>query len=139
MRTQVVPRFEPSRIEAEAKMKWRGDREKVATTPATHFELDGVSITSRYDKAHEFDSMAGMVKGVDEALRPLIESIWCDSKANACYSVKLRACSAAQARAIAEQLDRDCREYDGGHNGIWLEGAAGGRLVVDPWWLEVPQ
>ena len=139
MRPEVVPRFELSMVEAEARRKWRGNREKVATTPATHLEVDGVSITSRYDKAHEFDSMAGMVKGVAEELRSLIESIWCDSQANACYSVKLRACSREQARIIAEQLDRDCREHDGGHNGIWLEGAAGGQLVVNPWWLEVPR
>ena len=121
MRMQVVPRFESSAVKAEAMRNWGGNHEKVATTPVTNFEVDGVSITSRYDKAHEFDSMAGMVKGVNEELRSLIESMWCDSKANACYSVKLRACSREQARAIAAQLDRDCREHDGGHNGILLE------------------
>ncbi len=136
MRTLVVPRFEPSTIEAEARMKWRGDHQRVSTTPTSHLEIDGVSITSRYDKAHEFDSMAGMVRGVDEHLRPLIESIWCDSKANACYSVKLRACSNRQAQAIADQIDRNCRDHDGGHNGISLERTDGSQLVVDPWWLD---
>lgn len=135
MRRPVVPRLELAAIEAEAK-KRRGDHEKVATTPIRKMDVEGVSIASRYNKADEFDSMAGMVRGVNEHLRPLIKSIFCDSKATATYSIELKPCSHRQARAIADQLDEDCRKHDGGHNGIYVEGASGGRLDVDPWWTD---
>ena len=136
MRTPAVPRFDDAAIEAEANLKWRGNREKVATTPTAHLAIDGVEISSRYNKAHEFDSMAGMVKGVDEQHRSLFENIWCDSQENACYSVKLKPCTKRQARAIADQLEQDCCEHDGGHNGIWIDGTNGAQLVVDPHWVE---
>ena len=41
MRTQVVPRFEPLRIEADARMKWRGDREMIATNAGHEFRVGG--------------------------------------------------------------------------------------------------
>lgn len=98
MRKPVVPRSEPEAIEAEVRMKWRGDHETVATTPIRLMEVDGVSTTSRYNKADESDSMVGMVNGVDEGLRPPIKSIFCDSKACACYSVEVRPCSTPEAQ-----------------------------------------
>ena len=134
MRTPVVQRRDDATINAEANSRYRGDREKVPTTDEALLKIDGVEITSRYLKADEFDSMAGMVKGVDEQHRLLIKSIWCDSQAQACYSVKLKPCTRQQARTIADQLSRNCCEHDGGHNGIWIEGASGAQLVVDPLW-----
>lgn len=135
MRRPVVPRRELAAIEADA-IKWRGNYEKVATTPIREMEVKGVSITSRYNKADEFDTMAGMVRGVDEHLRPLIKSIFCDSKACSTYSIELERCSHREARAIADQLDQDCCKHDGGHNGIHVEGANGGRLNVNPRWTD---
>ena len=134
MRTLVVQRRDDAAINAEANSRYRGSHEKVPTTDETVLEVDGVEIVSRYQKAHEFDSMAGMVKGVDEQHRPLIESILCDSQAQACYSVKLKPCTRQQARIIGDQLSRDCCKHDGGHNGIWIDGASGAQMIVNPEW-----
>jgi len=79
MNEPVVPRFEPEVVASAARKKWRGDDEKVATTSVSNLVVDGVVISSRYGKAHEFDCMAGMVRSTDEALRSLVESLWCDS------------------------------------------------------------
>ena len=137
MRTPAVPRFDDAAIQAEADLNRRGDCEKVATTPTTYLEIDGVGISSRYDKAHEFDSMAGMINGLEEQYRRLVESIWCDSKADAWYNVKLRPCTVRQARDIAALLDQDCCKHDGGHNGITVEGSHGGRLHLESNWSAI--
>ena len=76
MRSPAVPRFTDAEIQAEADLKWHGQYDRVPTTPATFLEMDSVGISSRYNKADEFDSMAGMVMGLDERHRRLIESIF---------------------------------------------------------------
>ena len=134
MRSPAVPRFTDAEIQAEADLKWHGHDDKVSTTPATFLEIGSVGIRSRYNKADEFDSMAGMVMGLDERHRRLIESIWCDSKMTACYSVKLKPCTLRQARHIAILLEQDCCTHDGGHNGIHVEREDEGDLVLDPYW-----
>ena len=78
--------------------------------------------------------MAAMVRSIDEMLRFFVESLWCDSKANACFIANLKSCSTSQARRIAEQLEEACIHHQGGHNGIVVEGANGGSLVLDPYW-----
>ena len=134
MREPVVPRFEPEVVASAARKTWRGDDEKVATTSVSSLIVDGVAITSRYDKAHEFDCMAAMVRSIDKTMRSLVEGLWCDSKANACFIANLKSCSTSQARRIAEQLEEGCIRHQGGHNGIVVEGVNGGSLVVDPYW-----
>ena len=134
-RKLLVPHFEPEVVQAEAKKKFFGDIEKVATTSMSHLNIHGVSLTSRYNKAHEFEAMAAIVEAVSPNLRSLIDSIWCDSKANACYSVNLKHCTRGQARAIAKALDEACLACDNGHNGIFIEGATKASLHVDPNWM----
>ncbi|QDB99302.1 hypothetical protein [Mesorhizobium sp. 8] len=128
-----VPRFEPEVI-AAASRRWHGDDEKVATTSIKCLDVDGVQVSSRYGKAAEYDIMAAMVLGVEAGLRTLIETIWCDSKACACYSVTLRSCTAAQAKDISYQLEEACISLSGGHNGIDISGERGGYIVLDPNW-----
>jgi len=135
MNRRRIPRFEPEVIASAARKNWRGDDEKVATTSIKHLDLDGVTISSRYDKADEYEMMASMIEGVAPHLRSLIESLWCDSKATACYSVTLRPCSLAQAREIGRQLEEACLKYGSGHNGITVEGTRGRSLDIDPNWL----
>lgn len=134
MRAPAVPRFTDAAIQAEADLNYHGHCDKVSTTPATLLKVGAVEISSRYNKAEEFDSMAGMVNGLEERHRRLVESIWCDSKMTAYYSVKLKSCTWRQAREIAGQLEQDCCKHDGGHNGIYIEGEDGSHLFLDPIW-----
>ncbi|HEX7759699.1 MAG TPA: hypothetical protein VF459_09365 [Caulobacteraceae bacterium] len=127
-----VPRHEPEVIAAEARRHWDGDPEKVATTALRSLRVAGVELSSRYDKAHEYETMAAMVEGLAPDLRPLIKSIFCDSKAAAAYSVALHACLDGQAVEIALQLEQVCLDRDGGHNGLYLEGPEPRQLTVAP-------
>ncbi len=64
MKPPVIPKFEPEIVAAIAKRKYHGDSEKVATTSIKALDVHGVSLRSRYDKAHEYAEMAAMVEGV---------------------------------------------------------------------------
>lgn len=129
-----IPRHEPEIIAAEAKKRWHGDDEKVATTSIKELEVHGAALSSRYDKAHELEIMKLMMEQLSTDLRPRIKSIFCDSKAPASYSVTLGKCSEREAKEIARQLEHVCYEVDGGHNGLVLLGQAGGSLFIDPNW-----
>lgn len=128
----TIPRHEPEAIAAATK-KRRGDPEKVRTTAISGLDVDGVALSSRYDKAYELEDMVAMVEAVPPSLRALIGSLFCDSQAQACYSVELKACSQSQARLIASHLARAANSRHGGsHNSINLQGAAGGQIFLDP-------
>jgi hypothetical protein len=133
MMEKRIPTHEPEVIQAAARKHWTGE-EKVPTTALKSVDVHGVSLSSRWDKAHELEAMGKMVDGVEPDLRRHIESMWCDSKAEACYSVTLADCSEEIGREIAHQLDMACRERNGGHNGIWISGNRGSDLTRDPWW-----
>lgn len=127
----MIPEFEPEVVEAAAK-RYSGDKEKVPTTSIDGLVVSGVMLSSRYDKADEYKEMKRMVEAVPTALRQKIQQIWCDSKANACYSVTLDACSKTEAVSIGNFLQSGSR----GHNGIWIDGQKGSGLVLDPYWNE---
>jgi hypothetical protein len=65
----TIPRREPELIEAEARQFYRGDTEKVATTSLQSVTARGVEITSRYNKAEEFELMAKMVNALPASRR----------------------------------------------------------------------
>lgn len=128
-----IPRHEPEAVAAAARA-WRGDTEKVPTTSVKGVDIDGVALCSRYGKAHEYEAMVFMVEAVSKDLRAKINSVFCDSKAECCYAVELRPCSRAEAEEIGHQLAHAANERHGGHNGIYLNGAAGGEIFIDPGW-----
>jgi len=136
MKPPVIPKFEPEIVAAIAKRKYHGDSEKVAATSIKALDVHGVSLRSRYDKAHEYAEMAAMVEGVLPELRGLIKSIWCDSKANACYSVWLAPCTTNQARKIGRQITAACIAHGGGHNGISIQGPNRVGFDIAPSWDE---
>ena len=128
MNRPIVPRFEPEHILAVANAKWRGDVEKVATTSLPGLDFEGVVLSSRYDKADEYETMLDMIEGVSPSMRSKISSIFCDSKAGLCFSVELKPCSIKEAKYILRQLDGACMESAKWHNGIFVNGTAGGTL-----------
>ena len=129
-----VPRHEPEVVQRDADKRHFGDDEKCPTTSLRELIAHGVSLSSRYHKADELETMAMMVDALPRDLRARIESIWCDSKASATYSVSLRDCPTWLAMAIGHQLERTCLERFDGHNGIGLSGQDGGQLFLNPRW-----
>jgi hypothetical protein len=130
MKRPIIPRFEPEQIAAEANARWRGDDEKVSTTSLKYVVFEGVVLSSRYDKAAEYETMLDMIEGVDPDLRGKVKSIFCDSKAGLCYAVELYPCTTGEAKIIGDHLDRESINNSGWHNGIYLTGSAGGNLCL---------
>ena len=114
-----IPRFEPEVIEATAKRRYRGDTEKVATTSIRAVTERGVSITSRYNKADEYELMLTMVRSLSWPLRDQVKSIFCDSKASV-FTVSLRIWNVDSARAIGRELEETVIACTGGHNGLFI-------------------
>ncbi len=127
----VIP-FRQKAIEAKARKHWRGDTEE--TTPVQRLVVHGVTLTSRYDKAHEYDEMAAIIEALPPELCCLIESVFCDSKAPASFDVQLRESVPPRiARRIGEVFEQACFVTIGGHNGI---GVNPGHVLIDPDWQE---
>lgn len=140
----TIPRFEPEVVEAEARRRWRGDDEKVATTAVKELAVRGVRITSRYQKAYELELMGRIIDAMPPCVSAQIESVWCDSKACHCYSITLKP-SAGHARveetaAVAAALFSNLAlELHGGHNGIVVLGPGGEYPALadaDPDWRD---
>ena len=135
---RIIPRCEPEVVEARAR-DYGGDTEKVATTSVREWVECGVVITSRYDKADEYEVMQEMIVSLDRGLASTIKSVFCDSKASDCFIVVLRNWDAGHARAVGSALEVIALRRRGGHNGITVEAASGGRYVdISPTWRELP-
>lgn len=134
MSVQPIPRREPEVVKAEASRRYFGDDEKVPTTSLTELVVEGVYLGSRYGKAHELELMASVVRALPVEYVGLIHSIWCDSKACACYSVCLNGCTPEQSTMLEEQLDYWFCHFSSGHNGISIDGPAGTGRYIDCHW-----
>jgi hypothetical protein len=127
---EIIPRHAPEVIEALARKHHCGDDEKVPTTTIRELMVAGVTITSRYQKAHEMELMRALILGLPPRLAEAVKSIWCDSKAGCCYSVVLRerfsspAVFSSAAEIIGACLEttlKSMRPF--GHNGIDISDA----------------
>ena len=68
MSEQIIPKREPELVEAEARRRWQGDPEKVATTTLNSLVVRGVKLSSRYGKAHEYVVMQRAVLKLSSGL-----------------------------------------------------------------------
>lgn len=136
MEKKLIPRFEPEVIAAGTR-KHHGDDEKVATTTFEGVLADDILVTSRYKKADEIELMVEMVDALPDEGRRMVRSIFCDSKAQHCYTIELTpAATIFDAERIAGMFETVCfGSKPGGHNGMYFEGSFG-RLDVDPDWRE---
>jgi hypothetical protein len=130
----TVPKHEPEVIKAGAR-RYRGDEDKVATTAVRKLMVDQSEIISRYDKADELEVMRAMAQGLPASVRRHVRSIFCDSKASACYTVTMAPWDPVLAEVIGWMLDLLALACDGGHNGIWVKGDTDGQqVIIDPHW-----
>lgn len=129
--SKTIPRFEPEVVQAIAAK--RGDLERTATTSLKSFEAYGVSLSSRYNKAEEYQLMVRMLEDVPALLRRSVEAIYCDSKAPLCFTVYLQSGDEEEGRVTAEHLASACSKDKGGHNGMTVYGPEFG-FDLDPEW-----
>lgn len=147
-----VPRFEPEVIAAGAR-RFRGDADKVPTTAfgtltlrgyamenrSTAAEDAGITVTSRYGKAHEVDRLVAIVTALpDDALR-LVRTISCDSKAGDSYGIVTHPCSPDDLLGIASQVSIACHRLAGGHNGILVHSGDGCECSIASDWSGAPK
>ena len=90
-----------------------------------------VEVSSRYDCLGEVDTMKEIIDGLSLISRLQIHSIFCDSKASACYSIE--ACSGADLESLKWELYHWTKMHEFGHNGIAILSKEGDRHI-DPEW-----
>jgi hypothetical protein len=83
-----IPQHEREVVEATARRHYGGDTWKVREVSFTHIVLDGIRITSRYGKAHEYQAMTAMVAALPSFVRPRVSTIFCNSKLGSnCFDI----------------------------------------------------
>lgn len=88
-----VPEYPAEKVREQADLKYRGDDEKVSTTPVQFIVYEGVRLESRYDKAEEYRRMMRLIAAIDvfdTNYRPMISGLYCDSKQCDAYTFLLR-------------------------------------------------
>jgi hypothetical protein len=108
------------------------DREDTGPTlPVDAILYRGITLESRWSVASEFETMKAIVDALPNLVRARLESIWCDSNAQAWYTVAV-----AQGR-WAEAIDCDVRDavMSAAHGFNGLTVSDGDRHVAfDPDW-----
>jgi hypothetical protein len=100
-----------------------GDEEKVATTSVKSLSFLGVELTSRYNKAIDYQEMASVIMKIHPDRRRHISEMWCDSKAGRVYRVSMRATitSRDEAEGLAALMEYIMLEDGPGHGGIYVK------------------
>jgi len=128
-----IPRYSPAILKQMAGPRG-GDLEKVPTTPIRELVINGVSIDSRYQKADELEIMCGMILSLPGTMPDGIKQIWCDSKANNCYTVSLRKWDQMTAEQCATLIHDYAMEHPPyGHNGIEVQGPDNWKAPTHVW------
>jgi hypothetical protein len=91
----------------------------------------GVHLSSRYDKPDEIDEMGSIVNALPYAVCHHLDTMFCDSKACASYSVNLK--QGAPFERVADALHKTFIAA-GGFNGLQVVAANGATCDFDPWW-----
>ena len=100
-----------------------------APEPSEHY--CGVTIESRWSIAHELTTMRAIVDALPDLVRARVASIWCDSNAQALYSVEVQ--RGRWYDAIAEDVRDATLNATSGFNGLLVEGDGFSRNF-DPEW-----
>ncbi len=100
--------------------------------PVSGFTYKGVRLESRWAVLCELEDMKCIVDAMPELMSRRLETIWCDSKAGATYTVtvKYRLWVPDLKWTISDAIV----DAVGGHNGIYIDGDAPSGMDVDPYW-----
>ena len=99
--------------------------------PELSGDYRGVDISSRTDIAHELTTMRKIVDAMPDLLRARTESMWCDSNAQAYYSIKIA--SGRWYEGIEFDIREAVRAVTDGFNGLSVEGDRNHRTVDAEW------
>lgn len=94
----------------------------------------GVKLTSRWGVEQELVVMQEIVDALPDLIRHRLAEIWCDSKAQATYSVQAK--PLLWSSEIEWAIQQAARSKNGGHNGTYLTGAEGQAATIEPDWDE---
>ena len=121
-------------LAAAVQRQFNIDREESGLeVPYDALDYRGVSLQSRFSVAHEFKTMKAVVDAMPEDVRLRLASIWCDSKACACYHVVVTL--GMHRSALAEQIRQCLLAATSGFNGLYIEH--GSHVTqFDPEWPE---
>jgi len=121
-------------LAAHLRLQFELDREE-SGPKAPHQDIDyrGVTLSSRFRVAAEFDSMRAVVDVMGPTVRPCVSSIWCDSHAGAVYSVEIRL--GMNRTALADDIHDSFLYATGGFNGLSVSHGENA-LFFNPEWPE---
>jgi hypothetical protein len=132
-----IPRRSPEEVQAEANERYFGNTDKVATTPLRGLMVRGVEISSRYDKAHDYEVMQDMILALPDDCAAPVKSIWADRDST--YSVVLNRWNADMAGDIGRLFEQVALHGSSsfGHNGIYVSADDGDdrhSITIGPDW-----
>jgi anaerobic glycerol-3-phosphate dehydrogenase len=115
---QTIIERDQAAVRIEAETNFRGDPEKVSTAVIAGATYRSVSLSSRYNKAHEYKAMIALVGYIPDRLTEFVDEVFCDSKASHVYEIILS--SIVPQRELSEIVEyfRAAGEAIGGYNGI---------------------
>ncbi|SEH15094.1 hypothetical protein SAMN05428974_1350 [Sphingopyxis sp. YR583] len=108
-------------------------RDSGPKVPYHEMSYRGVELQSRYAVAHEFEEMKAVVDAMPDDVRLRVESIWCDSKACAVYSITIRL--GMDRSWLGENIRDSFRAGTNGFNGLFLSHGNDDQFF-DPEWPE---
>lgn len=125
----------PPEMAAAVRQQYEMDRAEAGQkAPIDKFKYKGVWIESRWAVLSELDTMRKVIDAMPELLARRLDSIWCDSKAQACYEVTVK--DGLWLDDLRWAIEDAIIEAGGGHNGILINADQGRGAHVDPNWGE---
>lgn len=116
---------------------WEARQNEVATrearrdTKAKPMNYKDVPLASREDLAFEIEGMKRIVDVMARDTSRRLESIWCDSKACATYTITVR--NGLWVDGLQDLVQDAVIKGGGGHNGIYFDGDTP-VSAIDPYW-----
>lgn len=103
-------------------------------SPVSGFIYNGVQLESRWAVLSELETMKSVVNSMPELMARRLETVWCDSKAGATYSITIR--SGLWSPNLPQAISDAVKKASGGYNGIYIEADGGNGCTIEPDWGE---
>lgn len=103
--------------------------------PYSELDYRGITLSSRYRVEREFKVMKSVVDHMSEGVRIRVESIFCDSKAEAVYAVEVLIGMYDQ--ALAENIHECFIRGTNGYNSIFINHGGKDAAYFEPYWPEL--
>jgi hypothetical protein len=122
-RPTFIPRHEPEVVLANAR-QWDGDISRAATTSIASLSVNGIRLTSRYQRADAFEALVEMAESLPPYVAFDVDALHCDGGAGWVFEAVLGDWRIDLAGTVAALLETVSVVQRGGHDGI--------RVVASP-------